>query len=90
MTQVTLKLMDPSPYLYTEGHKINGHRGKSSEKIVAIQDRSTRLSVQVSCNNSSRLIDKPIRHVWVRSFPRIKDPTGFLYCRDSFSLNDRI
>ena len=86
--------MDPSPYLYTKGHKERDkkkvHHGKSSEKMVTDQDRATRLSVQVSCNNSTRLIDKPIRRVWVRGVPRLNDPTGFLDCRDRFPLNGRI
>lgn len=92
--------MDPSPYLCTKGHNVIGQRekeqkgkvrrGKSSEKMVTDQDRSTRLSVQVSCNNSTRLIDKAIRRVWVRGVPRLQNPTSFLDCRDRFPLNGRI
>jgi len=99
MTQVTSKWMDPSPYLYTKGQKVIGeeervkkkvHHGKPSEKGVTDQRRSTRLSVQVSCNNSTRFIDKPMRRVWVRGAPRLKDSTRFLDCNECFPLNVRI
>ena len=94
MTQVTLKLMDLSPYLYAERaereRKSKVNHGKSSEKMVTDQHPPTRLSVQVSCNNSTRLIDKPIRRVRVRGVPRLQNSTRFLDCRDSFTLNVRI
>ena len=94
MTQVTLKLMDPSPYLYTKGQKRERKRrfimDKSSVNVVTDQDHTTRLSVQVPCNNATRLIDKPICRVWVRSVSRLKDPTSFLDCRDSLPLKVRI
>jgi len=66
------------------------HHGKSPEKMVTDRGHSTRLSVQVACNNSTRLIDKPIRRVWVRSVSRIQKHAGFLDCIDRFPLNVRI